>query len=290
VEEFEGKVAVITGGASGIGLALARQAASLGMKLVLGDVEAPALDAAVAELEEQTEVVGVRCDVSSYEDVVALGDAALESFDAVHLAVNNAGVAGGGLSWEIDLADWEWVLGVDLWGVIHGVRVFTPLVIAAGGGHIVNTASMAGLTSPPFMAPYNVAKHGVVTLSETMQQELSMTHPEVGVTVVCPGWVRTRINRSTRNRPGAPEGSEGALLPDGPAAGAAGGAESMAGVVDGLIERGLDPADVAALVFEAVREGRVSVLTHPDWIAGVTGRAERLVAGEPPQLMLPGLE
>jgi hypothetical protein len=118
-----------------------------------------------------------------------------------------------------------------------------------------------------------------------------MTHPEVGVTVVCPGWVRTRINRSTRHRPGAPEGSEGSLLPDGAGSGGpAAGAESMAGVVDGLIEAGLDPADVATLVFDAVRDGRFSVLTHPDWIAGVTGRAERLVAGQPPQLMLPGLE
>jgi NAD(P)-dependent dehydrogenase (short-subunit alcohol dehydrogenase family) len=286
MEEFEGKVAVVTGAASGIGLALARHAAGLGMRLVLGDVEAPALDAAVAELGASAEVVGVRCDVSRYADVVALGEAAMDSYGAVHLPFNNAGVAGGGLSWEVDLADWEWVLGVDLWGVIHGVKALTPLVIASGGGHVVNTASMAGLTSPPFMAPYNVAKHGVVALSESLQQELAMVHPEVGVTVVCPGWVRTRINRSTRNRPGAPAGAEGSLLPDGDVE--AEGASGMATVVDGLIDNGLDPADVAAMVFDAVRSNRFSVLTHPDWIAGVTRRAERLVAGDAPQMLIPG--
>ena len=283
MDTFEGKVAVITGGASGIGLALARHAAGLGMRLVLGDVEAPALDEAVVELKATTDVIGVRCDVSRYDDVGALGAAAMDAFGAVHLPINNAGVAGGGLSWEIDLADWEWVVGVDLWGVIHGVKAFTPLVIASGGGHVVNTASMAGLTSPPFMGPYNVSKHGVVALSETLQQELAMVHPEVGVTVVCPGWVRTKINRSTRNRPGASDGTEGSLIGDD-----TGGAGAMASVVDGLIDNGLDPADVAALVFDAVRTNRFSVLTHPDWIDGVTRRAERLVAGEPPQLLIPG--
>ena len=132
----------------------------------------------------------------------------MDVFGALHVACNNAGVSGGGLSWEIDLETWRWILDVDLWGVIHGVRTFTPLIIASGGGHIVNTASMAGLTSNAGMTPYNVAKHGVVTLSETMYVELQMTHPEVGVSVLCPGWVRTRINES-RTQPSRSDGRPG---------------------------------------------------------------------------------
>jgi NAD(P)-dependent dehydrogenase (short-subunit alcohol dehydrogenase family) len=191
--------------------------------------------------------------------------------------VNNAGVSGGGLSWEIPLEEWRWIVGVDLWGVVHGVKAFTPLVIQSGGGHIVNTASMAGLTSPPFMSPYNVAKHGVVALSESMFHELAMTNPEVGVTVVCPGWVRTKIHRSERNRP--------ADLPDRPLPE---GGEGMATMIEGLIDGGLDPDVVAGLVFDAVRERRFYVLTHQGWMSSVTAHTERMVAGENPQMAFPG--
>ncbi len=146
MDELTGKVAVITGAASGIGLALARRLAAEGMKLVLADIEQAALDAAVADLSQSADVRGVRCDVSRPDDVEAVATAAMEAFGGLHLAVNNAGVSGGGASWEIDLDQWRWILGVDLWGVIHGVRTFTPLIIRSGGGHLVNTASMAGLT------------------------------------------------------------------------------------------------------------------------------------------------
>lgn len=284
LETFEEKVAVVTGAGSGIGLSLARRLAAEGARLVLGDVQEDALAEAVASLESTgAEVVGVVADVSLVDDVERLGRTAVDRYGALHLAVNNAGVATGGPMWEIDQRTWEWVLGVDLWGVIHGVRVFTPLIIESGGGHIVNTASMAGLTSVPFMGPYNVAKHGVVTLSETLHHELSMLHPEVGVTVVCPGWVRTRIHESERNRP---EGVERRIDLDAPVEADDPGA-GLGAVVSGLIAGGLDPDDVAATVLDAVREGKVYVLTHQDWAAAVTRRAERMVAGENPELILP---
>ncbi len=277
MELTQGKVAVVTGGASGIGLALARRLAGLGLRLAVLDIEQDALDAAIVELGATTDVIGLRVDVSNYDEVAAAGAEVVEHYGALHLAVNNAGVATGGLSWELELGDWEWVLGVDLWGVINGVKAFTPLVIESGGGHIVNTASMAGLLSPPFMSPYNVAKHGVVALSESMFHELAMTHPEVGVTVVCPGWVRTRIHESGRNRPaGLPE-------PDAALTGDAGS------VVAGLIEGGLDPDEVAGMVVDAVAAGRFYVLTHDDWLTGVTAHHERMVAGENPKLVFPGM-
>lgn len=278
MESFDGKVAVVTGGASGIGLALAQQLAARGAHLVLVDVEVDALDRAVAALTSSgAEVLGVRADVAERQEIEAVAAQTMERFGALHLAVNNAGVAVGGPSWTLTEDDWRWVLGVDLWGVIHGVSVFTPLIVASGGGHVVNTASMAGLTSTPFMAPYNVAKHGVVTLSETLAIELAMLHPEVGVTVVCPGWVRTGINRSERNRPVA----EGEAV-DG------GGDAGLRSTIDGLIATGLEPDDVATLVLEAVLANRFSVLTHDDWASGVVRRAERLVTGAQPEFVVPG--
>lgn len=285
METFEGKVAVITGGAAGIGLALARVLASEGARLVLGDIEQSALDAAVADLGANgADVIGHRCDVSQLAEVEVLADVAEERFGAIHIAVNNAGVAAGGAAWDVDHATWEWVLGVDLWGVIHGVRTFVPRIIAAGGGHVVNTASMAGLTSTPFMGPYNVAKHGVVTLSETMFHELALLHPEVGVTVVCPGWVRTGINRSERNRPDAVSGDDELSGPEGgPAAGV-----DLKAMIDGLIEAGLEPDDVAAQIVDAIRHRRFYVVTHQEWASAVTQRAGRIVDGENPQMMIPG--
>lgn len=262
-----------------VGLALARRLGQSGARLVLADIEADALDRAVDELSGAgVDVIGVRADVATRVDIEAVGAAALERFGALHLAVNNAGVAVGGASWTLTEEDWRWVLGVDLWGVIHGVSVFTPLIIESGGGHIVNTASMAGLTSTPFMGPYNVAKHGVVTLSETLAVELAMLHPEVGVTVVCPGWVRTGINRSERNRPVASDATDADAL-----AGDAG----LRSVIDGLIATGLEPDEVAGRVLDAVLAGRFSVLTHDDWSVGVTRRAERLVAGDQPEFIMP---
>lgn len=276
MEDLAGKVAVVTGAASGIGFALSERLAAEGMRLVLADIERAALDAATATLAERAEVFPVVCDVSVFDQVAAVADAAVDRFGALHLAVNNAGVAGGGLSWGIDLAEWEWILGVNLWGVIHGITTFTPRIIESGGGHIVNTASMAGLTSPPFMGPYNVTKHAVVTLSETLYHELGMFHPEVGVTVVCPGWVRTRIASSNRNRPGGPPPED----PSHPLAAAK-------GTFDALIETGIEPAEVADLVVDAVRNRRFYVLTHPAWTESVVRRHELITSGQNPEMSLP---
>ena len=281
MEQFEGKVAVVTGAASGIGKALATAFADVGMKIILADVEAVALEVAAEELRSNgADVFAVTADVAQAADVDRIGAAAMDVFGGLHVACNNAGVSGGGLSWEIDLETWRWILDVDLWGVIHGVHTFTPLIIASGGGHIVNTASMAGLTSNPGMGPYNVAKHGVVTLSETLSVELQMTHPEVGVSVLCPGWVRTRINESERNRPDLVgveevEETDAGLL-------------AMKEMVNTWIAEGLQPAHVASLVIEAMRENRFYVLTHPEWQGMISDRIDRMLSGANPWANLPG--
>lgn len=279
MEDFVGKVAVVTGAASGIGRAMAAAFAAERMRLVLADVESEPLEATAEELRSGgAEVVTILADVARPEEVDRIGSTAMAEFGALHVACNNAGVSGGGLSWEIDLETWRWILDVDLWGVIHGVRTFTPLIIASGGGHIVNTASMAGLTSNPGMGPYNVAKHGVVTLSETMFVELQMTHPEVGVSVLCPGWVRTRIHESERNRPD---------LPDVQVTETDEGLSALKEMVANWIAEGLQPAHVASLVVEAIRENRFYVLTHPEWQGMVRDRVDRMLSGEQPWAQLP---
>jgi len=273
----------VTGAASGIGRAMADAFIALGMKVVLADVETAALEAAATELRVAGgDVFAVTADVAEAAEVDRIGSAAMDVFGGLHVACNNAGVSGGGLSWEIDVETWRWILDVDLWGVIHGVRTFTPLIIASGGGHVVNTASMAGLTSNPGMAPYNVAKHGVVTLSETMSIELQMTHPEVGVSVLCPGWVRTQINRSERNRPGHDPAAQEQV--DDSEEGLA----ALRALVDTWIAEGLQPAHVANLVVDAIRENRFWVLTHPEWQGMVRDRVERMLTGENPWSALPG--
>ena len=270
MDELSGKVAVVTGAASGIGLALTRAFAAEGMKVVMADIEADALDKAVADLPEGTESLPVVCDVGDGAQVEALRDAAVERFGAVHVVCNNAGVSTGGAIWEQSIEDWEWVLRVNLWGVIHGVRAFTPLMIEQGEGHIVNTASMAGLLSAPFMGLYNVSKHGVVTLSETLHSDLQITGATgVGVSVLCPGWVNTRIHEAGRNRPG---GGDPVQMAD----------EGMRELIASVIAAGIDPADVAAMVVDAVKTRRFYVLTHPDWTRFAAERTQRMVDGEDP--------
>jgi NAD(P)-dependent dehydrogenase (short-subunit alcohol dehydrogenase family) len=276
MKSFDGRVAVVTGGASGIGLALARRFASEGMKIVIGDVEAPALDAAVNDLKASgAEVEGIVTDVSDAAQVQALADAAVERFGAIHIACNNAGVGSGGLSWEMPLSTWEWVLGVNLWGVIHGVRSFTPIVMQQEEGHIVNTASMAGLIAAPFMGAYNASKHAVVAISETLHHEMAMSAPQVHVSVLCPGWVNTKIYDAERNRPERLQ-TEGT---------------NMSGdLLRGLLADGMAPADVAEKVFAAVRDEQFWILTHDDvhdqWRDAVLRRNKSLEERANPQFQL----
>ena len=210
MDDLNGRTAVITGAASGIGLALARRFAEAGMNLVLGDVEDGPLDAVVvAELGDAgTAVVGIHCDVSDLDDIRALEAAARKRFGNVHVLCNNAGVGSGGLIAEPDDLDlWKWVIDVNLWGVIYGCKVFLPAMIEHGeGAHIVNTASMAGHASAPLMGPYNVSKYGVVALSETLAKEMQMTDTGIGVSVLCPAFVQTAIGSSRRNMPDGVEG------------------------------------------------------------------------------------
>lgn len=274
MEELSGKVAVVTGAASGIGFAMARAFAAEGMKVVLADIEEPALKRATQNFEAGA-VRAVPTDVSVPEQVDALRDAALDRFGAVHVICNNAGVGAGGQSWDLSLHDWRWVLGANLWGVIHGVRSFVPTLLEQGEGHVVNTASMAGVTSPPFMGPYNVSKHGVVTLSETLYAELGMQNAGVGVSVLCPGWVKTGIAESDRNRP--PDPAEVELAGD-----AAAPALEMRQLMKGVIDSGLEPSDVAQLVVDAVRENRFWVFAHPDWTPMIRNRMTSMVEGTNP--------
>ena len=255
MKEFRGRTAVITGAASGIGLELARRAAAEGMNLVLADIEAGRLEAAIAGLGiEPARVLAQRTDVSREQDVKALADAAFARFGGVHLLCNNAGVGLTRVSWELSTADWNWVLGVDLWSVIHGIQHFVPRMLQqAEGGHLVNTSSVAGLLSTPGMAAYNVAKHGVVTLSETMYHELQAAKATVGVSVLCPAWVPTGIHQSARNRQqefGQPK----------PAGGLSAAYEERMGQA---VKAGrLTATDIANEVFAAVQEDRFYVIPH----------------------------
>jgi NAD(P)-dependent dehydrogenase (short-subunit alcohol dehydrogenase family) len=255
MKEFRGRTAVITGAASGIGLELARRAAAEGMKLVLADIDAKRLEAAVAGLGmDPAHVLAQRTDVSREQDVKALADAAFARFGGVHLLCNNAGVGLTRVSWELSTADWNWVLGVDLWSVIHGVQHFVPRMLQqAEGGHLVNTSSVAGLLSTPGMAAYNVAKHGVVTLSETLYGELLAAKSKVGVSVLCPAWVPTAIHDSARNRQerfGQPTPAEGL---------SAAYEQRMANAVK---SGRLTATDMANEVFTAVMEDRFYVIPH----------------------------
>jgi NAD(P)-dependent dehydrogenase (short-subunit alcohol dehydrogenase family) len=274
MQALRDKVAVVTGAASGIGRALATAFAGEGMRVVLADVEAAALDeAAHAIAGGGAQAIAVPTDVSKGEQVDALAVAAERAFGAVHVVCNNAGVSVSGLSWMHTIADWEWVLGVNLWGVIHGVRVFTPRLLAAGAeGHIVNTASMAGLLSAPGMAVYDVSKHGVVTLSESLYHELRMLAAPIGVSVLCPGFVNTRILDSARNRP--------AMLAD--TVPAMPGREQLEEVARGLLAAGMPPERVAALVVDAIRTGRFWVLPHPEWKAILRTRIDDVLEDRNP--------
>ena len=271
MEDLQGKVAVITGGASGIGRAVADKAAAEGMRIVLGDIEAGPLKLAVDDMTSTgAEVLGVVTDVSDRASVEALRDAALERFGAVHLVHNNAGIGLGGPIWEITEEDWRWILGVNLWGVIHGVATFTPLLLEQGEGHIVNTASIAGLIVAPFLGPYNATKQAVVAISETLFKDLQAVAAPIGVSVLCPGFVQTRIAESERNRP--------EWAPDRDVE----GAEELRGVVQDMVDGGIAPTTVADRVIDAVRTNTFYILTHPELDGAITTRFEDIVQGRAP--------
>jgi NAD(P)-dependent dehydrogenase (short-subunit alcohol dehydrogenase family) len=265
MRELRDRVAVVTGAAGGIGLALAGQCAAEGMRVVLADVDEAGLARAVAELTARgARALGVRTDVSRAAEVEALADAAERAFGATHVVCNNAGVAVGGPSWTLTEADWQWVLGVNLWGVIHGVRAFVPRMLASGDeGHVVNTASVAGLTTSPFLGPYHAAKHAVVALSEGLHHELAAVGARVRVSVVCPGFVRTGLGDRARDRRAALHAGGAADDP------VAAGVEAAFGA---MVAGGVAPELVAAQVLAAIREERFYVLTHPELKPAVAAR------------------
>ena len=269
MKEFKDKVAVITGAASGIGRALADRCVQEGMKAVLADVEAEPLATAEASLKASgATVLAVQTDVSQVRDVEALAQKTMEAFGAVHVLCNNAGVGTEAAVWESTLAEWEWIVGVNLWGVVHGVRVFVPLMLAQDAEcHIVNTASMAGLISGPGLGAYKVTKHGVVSLSETLHHELAERGAKVKVSVLCPGIVNTRIMESARNRPGD-------LPPTGPRGPAS---EERWEALRRLVPAGMPAAQVADAVFEALRKDRFYILTHPEGKEAVRTRMEDIL-------------
>ncbi len=274
ITDFKGKTAVLTGAGSGFGLECARIGARLGMNLVLVDVQQDALDAATQEMQAAgAQVLAFKLDVSSATQMEAMGAAVLARFGAPHLVFNNAGVGSGGLIWETSVKDWEWVLGVNVMGVAHGVRIFTPMMLEAAKkdavwqGHIVNTASMAGLLNAPNMGVYNVSKHAVVSLSETLYQDLSLVTDQISASVLCPFFVPTGISQSHRNRPTELRGNkptQSQLI---------GQAMSEKAVGSGKVSA----ADVAQLVFDAVANNQFYIYSHPKAIKSVQTRLEDIV-------------
>ena len=269
---LEGKVAAVTGAASGLGRAMALAFAGEGMHAALADVDEPGLQSTLNEVQSRgVRAFAMRVDVSRYQDVESFCSKAIAQFGATHVVCNNAGVSPLGAVWENTLADWQWILGVNLWGVIHGVRAFVPRLLAQGEGHVVNTASVAGLISPPGMGAYNVTKHAVVALSESLHHDLRLRGSPVGVSVLCPAYVPTGIADSERNRPrellnpGKSPSKEEAMLKKAVASGK------------------LSADDVARAVVAAVKEERFYVLTHPRIKGAIRARMEDILDERAPR-------
>jgi NAD(P)-dependent dehydrogenase (short-subunit alcohol dehydrogenase family) len=276
MQELGGRVAVVTGAASGIGLGMARRFAAEGMRVVMADIERNALQAVADELASSgSEVIAAPTDTSVLDEVEALAALTLDRFGAVHVVCNNAGVGSRGLPFrELPLRDFEWVLGVNLWGVIHGLHAFLPHLRLQDEGHIVNTASVSALYHLPNMAPYNASKAAVLALSETIKFELEAEGSHVGVSVLCPSWVRTNISTASRN---LPERLAYELT-----------TEQMAQIAEYKDRRkqqlvtAMEPDEVAGQVCDAIRTNRFYVITHPASVAIMQDRFDRIVANENP--------
>jgi len=276
MKDFTGRVAVVTGGASGIGRAIAERFAAEGMRVVIADVEPGALRATVEEMTDRgAHVIGIPTDVSSPESLENLAARTIDAFGAVHILCNNAGVEGGALFPDLEQRTWEWVMGVNFWGVINGTRIFLPHLLAADEAHIVNTASHAAFaTGLPTFHPYIASKAAVAAATENLALEFAATHPNIGVSLLVPGMVKTRMNASERNRPSDVPATD---------------ADAMRQAIHADIERataahGLEPESVAELVLEGIRERRFWLLTHPELtLDAVRSELAWMAGGEPPR-------
>ncbi len=282
MQDLAGKVAVITGGASGIGFALATALSGEGMQVVLADIEHAALDAAVQGLQAGGATVsGQICDVSDAASVEALAEAVYARHGATHLLCNNAGVFTGGLCWEASEADYRWVLGVNLGGVVNGIRAFVPRMIAGGAqGHVLNVASMAGLTATPLAGVYHTSKHAVVGLSECLFHDLSLQAPQIGVSLICPEMIRTGIGHSDRNRPASLSATGDVPQTD--------ARHFVEETIKQAALAGLDPAVIAQRSVKAIRENRFYVLAEDSWMDLARGRMDDILMGRNPVLRAPG--
>ena len=276
MSKWAGKVAMVTGAASGIGLGLAERFASEGMRLVLADID-PQLPAVADQLRSGgAEAIVVHTDVSDAGQVDALAEQAMQTFGAVHIACNNAGTGGPSAVTDLQLEDWQFQLGVNLWGVINGVRAFLPIMLRQNEGHIVNTASMGGLIHGPYIAPYNVSKAGVVALTETVHHELELMGSNVGVSVLCPGAVRTNMN----NEPNVPPERKMLTRP------ASAAIEQLRrSLVEQLDQHGLDVAAVADMVLAAIDERRVHILTNREFIPLLQQRIDGIIGAAQSQAL-----
>lgn len=280
MQEFEGKVAVITGAASGIGLALTEKCLSLGMSVVMADIEEEVLIKVAEKLQSagDNNILPVTTDVSVLEEIEILAKKAMDHFGGVHLLFNNAGVGGGGNSWESTQKDWEWVIGVNLWSVIYGVQVFSPLMISQDTDcHIVNTASVAGLVGAITNAPYSVTKHGVVALTEHLYADFKNQDLKVGASVLCPGFINTNIIDSDRNRPShLANFAEPPVLTE--------KEEGMREMFKQVLKQGMQPSQLADIVFEGIRAEKLYLLTQSDFDEAILARAKNITSGTNPTL------
>jgi NADP-dependent 3-hydroxy acid dehydrogenase YdfG len=275
MNQFKDKVAVVTGAANGIGRAIAERCAAEGMKVVLAGINEENLWNVERELKSRSaHVMSVRTDVSKKEDVESLAQKALDAFGAVHLLVNNAGVGAGTTAWDSSWNDWEWLINVNLWGVVYGVKIFTPIMLAQKETcHIVNTASIAGLLAYHPSAPYHLTKHAVVALSENLQLSLEQQNANINVSVFCPGWVKTGILDSARNRPPHLQNPPVTYTP-----------EQIAGwnaMVEKL-EAGMPASEAADHVFKAIVEEKFYILTHPEYTEALEDRLANILNGNNP--------